>query len=180
MKSSIFWILILTFGLVSSCTRTLTTEEKIRQWRRGVWLLGDGSYAVYTDNHYFVVSASGDGAGSNIYCGGSSIRITGKGIARRQTLRIRKLPGGDLATFKEQSSASGSDEAALDLDMALFRPGSCNVQDGVIYDSVTEATDEYILLSTCNGDEEKIFSDGRSVYMPASGGEYWARRVEAW
>jgi hypothetical protein len=50
----------------------------------------------------------------------------------------------------------------------------------VIYDSVEEETDEYILLATCNGDKEKIFSDGRSVYMPANGGEYWAYRIESW
>lgn len=180
MRRTVFWLLIFTFCIASACTTTLTIEEKLRQWRRGVWLLGDGSYAVYTDTHYFVVSASGDSAQSNIYCGGSQIRITEKGIARRQTLRIRKFPGGDLQLFKELRSASEHDEVALELDMAQFQPGTSNVHDNIIYDSVTEETDEYILLSTCNGDKEKIFSDGRSVYLPSSGGEYWAYRVESW
>jgi hypothetical protein len=34
------------------------------------------------------------------------------------------------------------------------------------------------LLSTCNGDREKIFSNGISIYLPASGGEAYAYRVE--
>ncbi len=48
----------------------------------------------------------------------------------------------------------------------------------MIYDAVTEVTDEYILLATCNGDSEKIFANGVSVYMPASGGEFYSYRVE--
>ena len=31
-----------------------------------------------------------------------------------------------------------------------------------------------------NSSDEKIFSDGRSVYLPAGGGEFWAYRVESW
>ena len=64
--------------------------------------------------------------------------------------------------------------------MAQFQPGKCNIHEGIIYDSLAEETDDYILLATCNGDKEKIFSDGRSVYMPADGGEFWAHRIEAW
>ena len=50
--------------------------------------------------------------------------------------------------------------------------------DGIIYDSVTEVTDEYILLATCNGDKEKIFSNGTSAYLPAGGGEFYSLRIE--
>jgi hypothetical protein len=180
MRRSFFWAMIIFISLLSTFANALTTEQKLQQWRRGVWLLADGSYTIYTDAHYFVVTASGDSAQANIYCGGSQIRITEKGIARRQTLRIRKLPGGDFTFFKERRFTTGQDSAALKIDMSLFQPGTCNVRDHIIYDSVTEETDEYILLSTCNGDKEKIFSDGRSVYLPLSGGEYWAHRIESW
>ncbi len=69
-------------------------------------------------------------------------------------------------------------EAPLAIDPELFRAGVCNIKEGTIYDSITESTDEYILLSTCNGDKEKIFSNGVSVYMPAGGGQYYAYRIE--
>jgi hypothetical protein len=177
MKRIPIYLLIV---LIVSCSTTQTTGEKLRQWRRGVWQLADGSYAIYTDSHYFVVSANGDSAQANIYCGGSQLRITDKGMARKQTLRIRKLPGGDLQLLKESRSNSEPREAVLQLDMTQFEPGKCNTNKGIIYDSVTEESDEYILLATCNGDKEKIFSDGRSVYMPASGGEFWAYRIESW
>lgn len=143
-------------------------------------MLSDGSYAIYTDNHYFVVSASGDSAQANIYCGGSQLQITDRGMARRQTLRIRKLPGGDLHLSKELRSFSDQSRDEFEIDTTQFEPGTCNIHEGIIYDSITEETDQYILLTTCNGDKEKIFSDGRSVYLPASGGEYWAHRIEAW
>ena len=143
-------------------------------------MLADGSYAIYTDSHYFVISASGDSTEANIYCGGSQLKFTDKGMARKQYLRIRKLPAGDLQFFKGSTGSGASIESPLELDMTQFQPGACNLHEGIIYDSVTEETGLYILLSTCNGDREKIFSDGRSVYMPASGGEFWARRIESW
>jgi hypothetical protein len=180
MRRAVTSVLILSVGVLLACSTDQTTGGKLRQWRRGVWLLADGSYAIYTDDHYFVVSTSGDSAQANVYCGGSQIRITDKGMARKQTVRIRKFPGGDLQLFKEMRSPSEEGEVALDLDMEQFEPGKCNVHEGVIYDSVTEEADQYILLTTCNGDKEKIFYDGRSVYMPASGGEFWAYRIESW
>ena len=143
-------------------------------------MLADGSYAIYTDNHYFVVSASGDSSRTNLYCGGSQTRITDKGIARRQTLRIRQFPGGTLQYFKKSPPGDLVAGMILELDMSQFQPGTCNVHNEIIYDSITEITDECILLSTCNGDREKIFSDGRSAYLPAGGGEHWARRIESW
>lgn len=167
-------------GVLLACSQEQTTGDRLREWRQGVWMLTDGSYAIYTENHYFVISASGDSSRANIYCGASQIRFTDKGMARKQTLRVRKFPGGDLAMSKDSPPANDQDYAPLEIDMALFQPGSCNIADGVIYDSVTEETDDFILLATCNGDEEKIFSDGRSAYLPAGGGEYWARRIEAW
>ncbi len=174
-------VLVVLTGFINSCSTEQTTGERLRQWRRGVWLLADGSYAIYTDNHYFVVSASGDSTRSNVYCGGSQIEFTDKGLARRQTLRIRKFPGGDLTLFKESRPHSDPPLVSpMELDMDLFQPGTCKIEGGIIYDSVTEVTAGYILLDTCNGDREKIFSDGRSVYMPANGGKFWAHRIESW
>ena len=143
-------------------------------------MLSDGSYAIYTESHYFVVSARGDSACENIYCGASQIKFTDKGIARKQTLRIRKLPDGELMMSKDPSPSTDQEHALFEIDLTLFEPGSCNIKDGIIYDSVTEESEKFILLSTCNGDKEKIFSDGRSAYLPAGGGEYWATRIEAW
>jgi hypothetical protein len=180
MRKTIFCITSLVIVIAASCSTGQTTGDRLREWRRGVWMLADGSYAIYTDSHYFVVSTSGDSARANVYCGASQISYTDKGMARKQNLRIRTFPGGDLNLWKHTGGSSEHKEAELDVDMALFQPGTCNIDTGVIYDSVTEATDRYILLATCNGDKEKIFSDGRSVYMPAGGGEFWAYRIESW
>jgi hypothetical protein len=174
-------LIILVFFLAtaqSAYPETMTTQDKLRNWRTGVWLLADGSYAIYTDSHYFVVSVSGDSLRTNLYCGGSMIRFTEKGIARAQKIRIRQMPGGPLRVFKDPERLPATGPELLEFDPTLFQPGTCNIADGVIYDSVTEVTDNYILLATCNGDKEKIFSDGRSVYLPAEGGEYWANRIE--
>lgn len=172
-------ILILLLGAAGSVwSESTITKERLREWRTGVWLLADGSYTIYTNSHYFVVSVSGDSSRTNLYCGASKIRITDKGIARAQTLRIRQMPGGSLQWFKEPENISDIGSEFLKFDPTLFQPGTCNIVNGIIYDSVTEVTDDYILLSTCNGDKEKIFSDGRSAYLPASGGEYWATRIE--
>lgn len=153
------------------------TGERLRDWRTGVWLLSDGSYAIYTDTHYFVVSVGGDSARTNLYCGASKILMTNGGMAREQRIRIRQMPGGTLEWFKNPESA-GAETGIPSFNESLFQPGTCTIADGVIYDSITEATDEYILLSTCNGDREKIFSDGRAVYLPSGGGEYWEIRIE--
>jgi hypothetical protein len=172
-------LLIFLIGTADSVwSESITTKDKLRDWRTGVWLLADGSYSIYTDSHYFVVSVGGDSSRTNLYCGASKIRITDKGIARAQTVRIRQMPGGSLQWFKKAENTSNIGSDILKYDSTLFQPGTCNIIDGVIYDSVTEVTDNYILLSTCNGDKEKIFSDGRSVYLPASGGEHWATRIE--
>jgi hypothetical protein len=180
MKRILMCTLVLSLSVISSCTTSQTTEDKLRHWRRGVWQLANGSYTIYTDDHYFVVSVSGDSSDANLYCGGSELRVTERGMARRQTVRIRKLPGGDLAWSKKPSSFSSVDNGPFEIDLAKFQPGTCIIDGDIIYDSVTEETNDYILLATCNGDKEKIFSDGRSVYLPAGGGEYWARRIESW
>jgi hypothetical protein len=178
MKRILILIVLILCTADSVWSESMTTKDKLRGWRTGVWLLADGSYTIYTDSHYFVVSVGGDSSRTNLYCGASKIRITDKGIARAQTLRIRQTPGGSLQWFKEAENVLVAGLNVLKYDPALFQPGSCNIVSGVIYDSVTEETDNYILLSTCNGDKEKIFSDGRSVYLPASGGEHWATRIE--
>jgi hypothetical protein len=176
-RTAIILILVLcTAGSVWSESPTI--KDKLREWRTGVWLLADGSYAIYTNSHYFVVSVSGDSVRTNLYCGASQIQFTDKGMVRSQTLRIRKMPGGPLKWVKEPEKSPDSGLDVLEFDPSLFQPGTCNIVNGVIYDSVTEVTDDYILLSTCNGDKEKIFADGRSAYLPAGGGKYWATRIE--
>jgi hypothetical protein len=178
MRRILVFLALLLVITGSAQAETAAVGDKLREWRTGVWLLGDGSYAIYTDAHYFVVSVSGDSARTNLYCGASRIRFTDKGMVREQTLRVRQTPGGPLKWFKNPEEISDSGLAPLEYDPTLFKPGTCNIVGGVIYDSVTEVTDDYILLSTCNGDREKIYSDGRSAYLPAGGGEYWSVRIE--
>ena len=154
-----------------------TVKDNLAEWRKGVWLLGDGSYAIYTDTHYFVVMVSGDSAAPNLYCGASQVKFHEKGMARKQVIRVRQLPGGDLMTFKENILGHNT-EIPLEIDSTQFASNTCNIVDGIIYDSVTEVTDEYILLATCNGDKEKIFSNGTAAYLPAGGGEFYSLRIE--
>ena len=75
---------------------------------------------------------------------------------------------------------NGVDDVPLEIDIGKFEAGTCNIVDGVIYDSVTEETPDYIVLSTCNGYEIKLFSDGRSVFMSPDGIESWSFRLETW
>jgi hypothetical protein len=176
-------ILVFLLLVVASCSSSIeekaqgSDENRLAEWRKGVWLLGDGSYAIYTDTHYFVVMVSGDSTSPNIYCGASQVKFHRKGMARKQVIRVRQLPGGEMMTFKENVLAQ-NDEIPLQIDTTLFAPNACNIKDGIIYDSITEETDEYILLATCNGDYEKIFSDGKAAYLPAGGGEFYSVRIE--
>ena len=75
----------------------------LAEWRKGVWILQDGSYAVYTDNHYFVLVVSAMVTTANIYCGASQVRFHDKGMARRQVHRV--LGRGS----QEQRRSLGSD-----------------------------------------------------------------------
>ena len=169
---------ILSFSVLSFPPHPRDTASKLAEWRNGVWLLPDGSYTVYTNSHYFVLVAGGDSASQNIYCGASQVRYHEKGMARKQVLRIRQVPGGELTFYKKNMFHPGNTETPMDIDASLFSPGTCNIKDGIIYDSITEVADDYILLSTCNGDKEKIFSNGVAVYLPAGGGEAYAYRIE--
>ena len=185
MKRFIWIALVLIFvALALSCSAPPVEEQtqvsvkgKLAEWRKGVWLLGDGSYAIYTDTHYFVVMVSGDSASPNIYCGASQVEFHQKGMARKQVIRVRQFPGRDLNSFK-QNVLGHNAEIPLEIDTTQFAPNTCNIVDGIIYDSVTEVTDEYILLATCNGDKEKIFSNGTAAYLPAGGGEFFSVRIE--
>ena len=178
MSRWILTLLVLPLVLCGTCSRALTTQEKLSTWRQGVWLLGGGGRAIYTDAHYFVLTASGDSARVNLYCGTSLLRYTEKGIARKQILRVRQSPGRELQLVSE--SLGEWSEEVLEIDMDQFQAGTCTLHEGILYDSVIEETDEYILLATCNGDRERIYADGRSVYLPAGGGEFWAYRIETW
>ena len=156
----------------------ISIQDRLAEWRQGVWISGTGTYTIWTDSHYFVVSYEGDSASPNIYVGASQVRFHEKGIARKQTLRHRQMPSGDKETYRKTAFQPDHTESPMPFDSTLFKPDICNIIDGVIYDAVIEATDEYILLATCNGDKEKIFSNGVSVYLPAGGGEYYSYRVE--
>lgn len=171
-------LVIVSLSGVSFSPQPRDAASKLAEWRNGVWLLPDGSYTIYTDTHYFVLVAGGDSASQNIYCGASQVRYHAKGMARKQVLRVRQFPGGELTFYKKNVFQPGNTEAPMEIDAGLFSPGTCNIRDGIIYDSVTEVTDDYILLSTCNGDREKIFSNGISIYLPAGGGEAYAYRIE--
>ena len=165
--------------IVMSCSsEPMGVAEKLAEWRKGVWISGSGTYTIYTDSHYFVLSYTGDSTRPNIYCGASQVRFHNKGMARMQTVRIRQFPGGPMNLSRDVAVTEEHTEVPMPYDTSLFTPGTCVIEEGVIYDAVTEVTDEYILLATCNGDHEKIFADGRSAYMPVSGGEFYSYRVE--
>ena len=85
-------VFALVFCFASPCLSQDSTASKLQEWKRGVWLSSGGGYAVWTDNHYFVVWGSGEGDKAQVYCGSSRVRYTDKGIARQQNLRIRKTP----------------------------------------------------------------------------------------
>jgi len=186
MKRLIWSIPAVAFVLLlASCSAPPVEEEtqasvknKLAVWRKGVWLLADGSYAIYTDTHYFVVMVSGDTSAPNIYCGASQVKFHRKGMARKQVIRVRQFPGSEL-TFHKVNVLGHNAEIPLKIDTTQFAPNTCNIKDGIIYDSITEMTDDYILLTICNGDHEKIFSNGVAVYLPAGGGEAYSLRIEA-
>lgn len=180
MKRFSLFPLVISFLLVvfSCSTPPSDVKTKLAEWRKGVWILPDGSYTIYTDTHYFVLVASGDSSSANIYCGASQIKFYNKGMARKQVLRVRQFPGQKLSFFTENVFQPDSTEAPLSIDTTQFVPNACNIKDGIIYDSITEVKDNYILLTTCNGDHEKIYSNGVSVYLPAGGGEAYSYRIE--
>ena len=175
----VFLLVLLTGMLLPSCTpKTADPGIRLAQWRKGVWISGAGTYTVYTATHYFVLSYEGDSTAANLYFGVSQTCYCSKGQARKQVMRLRQMPGRDLQTFRDIMLRADHMEEPLVIDTTLFAPGICNIQQGIIYDSITEATDEYILLATCNGDKEKIFRNGVSIYLPADGGEFYSYRVE--
>jgi hypothetical protein len=171
--------LFLSTALAQNSKPVGGAADTLAKWRQGVWLLQDGSFAVYTDSHYFVLFAEGgDSGNANIYCGASQIQFHDKGMARKQILRVRKVPGGELSFFKDNVLTENHGENPLEIDPSQFSPGSCNIKDGIIYDSITEMGVDYILLSSCSGDREKIFSNGVAIYLPAGGGESYQYRIE--
>ncbi len=154
------------------------TESNLASWLKGVWISGGGTYTIYTDQHYFVVSLQGDSASPNIYCGSSQLKFSSRGLARKQVLRLRQFPGGEMDAWKQDIFTATGEEAEFLIDTALFQPGVCNIVEGTIYDSITEETAEYILLATCNGDQIKVFANGIYAYLPKGGGEFRSYRVE--
>jgi len=184
MKKTIISVLIIVPALISALgcgppTEVESARDKLIEWRTGVWLSGGGTYTIWTPEHYFVLSMTGDTSNANLYYGCSQVSYHEKGLTRHQVQRFREFPGGDLIMFSENTLTADNSETPYSPDTTLFDPKKCVIQDGVIYDAIIEITDTCILLATCNGDREKIFSNGKSVYLPASGGEYYSYRVEA-
>ena len=178
-RENVLLIVLMAMAVLVSCTsQSPSVGEKLAEWRKGVWISGAGTYTIYTDSHYFVLSYTGDSANPNIYCGASQLRFHDKGMARRQIVRMRQFPGGAMNLSRLDAITADHTETPMPYDTSLFTPGTCVIEEGVIYDAVTEVTDDYILLATCNGDHEKIFANGVSAYMPASGGEFYSYRVE--
>lgn len=168
------------FLLSCSHSATDSTEEKLKSWRKGVWVSSASTYTVWTDSHYFVVSSEGDSTSPNVYCGVSQILYHERGIARQQVVRVRQLPGGEISLGGWSVLRNDNTETPMSIDTTLFVPGTCTIRGGIIYDAITEFNDTSILLSTCDGDKERIFYNGSSVYLPAGGGEFWSVRVESW
>jgi len=154
--------------------------EKLRSWQVGVWLSPGGTYTVWTETHYFVVQGGVIGDSANIYCGASQIAFTDKGVARKQIVRVRKTPGQDLYANTGDYFDSLGMEQPLVIDESKFKPGTCAYDKGILYDSIDSVGADFILMSTCGGDKIKLFSNGVSLYLPASGGEAKSVRVEGW
>jgi hypothetical protein len=172
-------LLFVTFIFLGCCQKTTCDSvNQLAEWRKGVWISGSGTYTIYTDSHYFVLSYTGDSTQPNLYYGASQVQFHEKGLARKQVMRLRQSPGGESTLFKESVVQPDHTEAPLEIDTTCFNKNSCTIKDGIIYDVIIEKTDEYILLATCNGDKEKIFADGKSAYLPAGGGEFFSYRVE--
>jgi hypothetical protein len=172
-------IVLLTCLILNSCRDVQKkAESNLEKWRKGVWISGNSTYTIYTDSHYFVISMEGDSSRANLYIGASQLGYFKQGMTRKQISRFRKYPGGDPVFFADKIFTENHNEQPLNADTSRFTPGTCNIVDGIIYDVIIEETDEYILLATCNGDKEKIYADGRSAYLPASGGEYFSYRIE--
>ena len=181
-RTSFFGIIgaaaLITFATCTNLRVDKNVRSRLAEWRQGVWVSGSATYTIYTDSHYFVISCEGDTATPNLYIGASQIAYHGKGTARRQLVRLRENPGTSPIFFRQMDFTAVHKEPDLIYDTTLFVPGICNIKDGVIYDAVTEVTDSSILLSTCDGDKEMIYSNGVSVYLPASGGEFYSYRIE--
>ena len=172
--------LILTLGVVVEATGPPPdVAARLRDWQKGVWVSGAGTYTIWTDSHYFVIQASPQGDSLNIYCGSSQVVYTDKGVARKQLVRVRKVPGQTLYAGLTDAYDSTGAETPLIIDESNFKPGQCVQVEGIIYDSVDEVGDDYILMSTCNGDKIKLYRNGISAFLPAGGGEYRSVRIES-
>jgi hypothetical protein len=177
-------LIVVIVAVVAAAGQSDSAADRLRDMREGVWLSGGGTYTIWTREHYFVVSIAGDSTHPNIYCGGSQVAYTAKGIARRQNVRFRQMGKqapvmfGDFALYKDVDSTI--ETLPVPIDATLFDSSKCVIAEGVIYDCIIEETDEYILLASCGGDKVKLFADGREAYLPAGGGEFWSYRVERW
>ena len=130
-------ILALIAGLMTySCSeRPTSVAGRLANWRNGIWITGGGTYTIWSDTHYFVISYEGDSLSPNVYCGASQVQYYDLGIAREQTIRVRKFPRDDFKLFRNTSFTADHTEAPMEPDTTLFTPGQCVIKVGVIYDA---------------------------------------------
>jgi hypothetical protein len=155
----------------------LSIRTKLMEWRTGVWI-NSGGYSIYTSTHYFIISANGNPKSPDAYCGASQLAFTDKGIAWQQNIRVRLSPISSPQIDFAPLVNKQNQELPMTIDQNQFRTKTCHSNNYILYSPVTEITENGITLQMCNGDSEKIFSDGRSVYLPAGGGEIWSYRIE--
>ncbi|MBK7142099.1 MAG: hypothetical protein IPH75_08470 [bacterium] len=173
-------LLLVLAAVAAVSTLGLTTHQSENdpewfQWAKGVWLFENSSYMVITDSHYFVITASGDTSNPLIYCAASQLAFTPKGLVHTERLFAAHRPEGENELFRATQTDR---ELPLSVDTAKFVAEKSEVVNDVWYDAIIELTDDYVLLSTNNGDKAKFFKDGRAVYMPKAGGEFISRKVE--
>ena len=93
-------VLLLFLFIFTGCcpedNKIQSTADKLKAWRTGVWISGNGTYTIYTPDHYFVLSMEGDTADANLYYGASQVSFHNDGMARYQVSRLRKFPGGEI------------------------------------------------------------------------------------
>jgi len=172
-------ILLLGIAGIAEATGPQNVADKLRDWQKGVWISPGGTYTIWTDTHYFVVQGQTYDDSANVYCGASQVAFTDKGVARKQLVRVRKSPNQSwfISTTPEDFDSLGM-ELPLVIDEAKFKPGTCVIEKGIIYDSVDEVKPDYILMSTCGGDKVKLYSNGVCDYLPTGGSPARSIRIE--
>lgn len=154
------------------------SQIKLKEWRKGVWIKADGSYAIYTNSHLFLLSARESMNSPQFLFSASQIKFHEKGLATKEVFNFRHIPDGKYHYFQEAVLQPDYTEVPFDIDSSCFKPGVGKEKDGITYASITEDAEEHILLSLSNGDKEKIFSNGTSIYFFNEGRTAYSYRIE--